>query len=152
MELKISSPCPRSWDSLVGSPRVRYCGQCRLNVYNLAEMSAREIEEIVRKTEGKLCGRLFVRKDETATVRNCPRSARRRLTAVACSVFALLVMGALAWCFTITNVPDRSIYPGWVQSLIEEYLLSRRTGHLEERMGSVCPPPAPSPTAPSGGR
>ena len=39
-----------------------------------------------------------------------------------------------------------------MQSLIEEYLLSRRTGHLEERMGSVCPPPAPSPTAPSGGR
>ena len=61
MELRISSPCPKSWDDLVGDDRIRYCGQCRLNVYNFAEMGREEVERIVRRSEGRICGTLFVR-------------------------------------------------------------------------------------------
>ena len=46
MDLQISSPCPLSWENLVGDNRVRYCGQCKLNVYNLAEMSPEEVEQM----------------------------------------------------------------------------------------------------------
>ena len=66
MELRISSPCPKSWDELVGDDKIRYCGQCRLNVYNLAEMPKEEVEALVRKTEGRLCGRLYMRGDKKA--------------------------------------------------------------------------------------
>jgi hypothetical protein len=60
MNLQISSPCPKSWDDLVGDHRIRYCGECRLNVYNLAEMPRVEVEALVRSTEGRLCGRLYL--------------------------------------------------------------------------------------------
>jgi hypothetical protein len=60
MDLRISSPCPKSWDDLVGDNRIRYCGQCKLNVYNQADMSSEDVAEIVRKTEGRLCGRLYM--------------------------------------------------------------------------------------------
>ncbi len=47
MELIVSSPCPKTWEELVGNDRVRFCGQCHLNVYNLTIMKPAEIEQLV---------------------------------------------------------------------------------------------------------
>src|SRR5262245_30602687 len=36
--LRIASPCSADWDEMTGDDRVRFCGRCRKNVYNLSEM------------------------------------------------------------------------------------------------------------------
>ena len=38
MELRVASPCSADWDRMQGNERVRYCPQCKLNVYNFAAM------------------------------------------------------------------------------------------------------------------
>ncbi len=47
--LEIASPCPASWDSMTGDDRARFCGLCRLNVYDLTAMSPGEAEAFVRR-------------------------------------------------------------------------------------------------------
>jgi hypothetical protein len=81
-EIRVASPCTASWDEMRGDDRTRFCEQCRLNVYNLSEMSRREAEALVRETEGRLCVRFYARRDGTMLTRDCPvgfRAARRWL-------------------------------------------------------------------------
>ena len=82
---------------MVGGDRVRFCGQCELNVYNLTAMTRDEAEALVTRTEGRLCLRFFRRKDGSIITENCPvglralkRRARRIKQAVAASVLAFL--------------------------------------------------------------
>src|SRR4029077_18630101 len=80
--------------------RARFCEQCRLNVYNLSEMSAAEAAALVREKEGRLCVRYYARPDGTMLTRDCPvgfRAARRLLLArmgtIAAAFVALLTTG-----------------------------------------------------------
>jgi hypothetical protein len=38
--IEIASPCTVEWDSMTGDDRSRFCGQCKLNVYNIARDDA----------------------------------------------------------------------------------------------------------------
>ena len=42
--IKIASPCSANWDEMYGNERKRFCGDCKLNVYNLSGMSRDEAE------------------------------------------------------------------------------------------------------------
>src|SRR5258708_30476403 len=70
--ISIAAPCSANWDSMPGSDRVRHCGQCNKNVYNLSEMTRREAEALLREKEGQLCARLYRRADGTILTSNCP--------------------------------------------------------------------------------
>lgn len=118
MEFKVSSPCPVSWDSMSGDHKIRFCGQCRLNVYNLAEMSRDEIAGVVRKTGGRLCGRLYVRSDRRATVRDCPRGSFRKGMRRGAMVAAVLALGAFGWFLKSAGNQDRRVHPVWVQTVL----------------------------------
>jgi len=86
LNLRVASPCSADWKQMVGDDRVRYCSQCRLNVYNFAAMSDREVRELVATHEGRLCGRLYRRADGTMLTRDCPvglSAAVRRVSRVA---------------------------------------------------------------------
>src|SRR6516162_8887116 len=37
--LRVASPCPADWNAMQGDDRVRFCGQCEKNVYNLSAMT-----------------------------------------------------------------------------------------------------------------
>jgi Carboxypeptidase regulatory-like domain len=79
---------------MAGDDRVRYCGQCRLNVYNLSAMSAKEAENLVASREGRLCVRFYQRRDGTVLTKDCPvglRIVMRRLARVAGIAFSALV-------------------------------------------------------------
>lgn len=96
--LSVASPCTVSWDTMKGDDRVRHCGACRLNVFNLSAMSRREAEALVRKKEGRLCVRFYRRADGTVLTKDCPvgiRAIRRRI-ALAWSAAAALFLGAFA--------------------------------------------------------
>ena len=41
-DIQIATPCSASWDDMRGDDRVRHCGDCRMNVYNLSEMTRAE--------------------------------------------------------------------------------------------------------------
>ena len=68
---------------MTGDARARFCADCKLNVYNLSELSTDEARELIREKEGQLCVRFFTRADGTVLTRDCPVgiSRRRRLIA-----------------------------------------------------------------------
>lgn len=70
--LKIASPCKADWESMIGSNRKRYCGDCKLNVYNLSGMTRHEAENVLVQSEGRVCVRYFQRSDGTVLTKDCP--------------------------------------------------------------------------------
>ena len=92
-QLRIASPCSVSWDSMEGDARKRHCGQCKLDVYNISEMTRAEIQDLLRGAKGRTCIQLFRRHDGTVLTRDCPARLRRIRRAVV-AAFALLI-GAL---------------------------------------------------------
>jgi len=99
--LRIAAPCTASWEGMAGDERVRHCSLCSLNVYNFAEMTAAEVRDLLQRTEGRVCARLYRRADGTVLTRDCPtgiRALRRRASrAAAALVTALLTLPGLAF-------------------------------------------------------
>ena len=92
-DVHVAAPCPADWDSMYGNERVRFCGQCQLNVYNLSEMSKAEAEQLIGKAEGRLCVRYYRRRDGSIITQNCPvglRALKRRVTRVATAVASVI--------------------------------------------------------------
>ncbi|HEX7285291.1 MAG TPA: carboxypeptidase-like regulatory domain-containing protein [Candidatus Angelobacter sp.] len=86
VRVRVASPCPADWNQMVGDDRVRHCGQCDLNVYNISAMTAVEAQELVRKHEGRMCLRFYHRRDGSILTQNCPvglKVVMRRLSRVA---------------------------------------------------------------------
>lgn len=82
-EVRIASPCSARWDDMVGDEKVRFCGACRKNVWNLSAMRRDEAEVLMLETEGDPCVRLYRRKDGTVLTSDCPvGEARKRLRLV----------------------------------------------------------------------
>lgn len=91
--LRIATPCPISWEQMKGDNRVRFCGHCQLNVYNISELSRIEAEALIASTEGRICARLYRRTDGTILTKDCPvglRALRMRVSKRAAAVFAAI--------------------------------------------------------------
>ena len=85
-ELRVASPCSAEWEEMRGDERVRFCGKCEKNVYNLSSMTRGDAETLVREKEGRLCVRFYRRADGTVLTRNCPvglSALKRRVSRVA---------------------------------------------------------------------
>lgn len=70
--VRVASPCPADWDKMIGDERVRFCGQCELNVYNLSALTRTQAEDLIGGTERRLCIRYYRRKDGSILTRDCP--------------------------------------------------------------------------------
>ena len=70
--IRVASPCPTDWDSMYGDDRKRFCGDCKLNVYNLSGMTREEAEALIMNAEGRLCVRFYRRADGTILTNDCP--------------------------------------------------------------------------------
>jgi hypothetical protein len=70
-EVKLGTPCQVSWDAMKGDSRVRFCTQCNQNVYDVQNLTALEVKDILAKNEGKVCGLLFFRTDGTVITKDC---------------------------------------------------------------------------------
>jgi hypothetical protein len=96
--VKVASPCPADWDRMIGDERVRFCGQCELNVYNPSAMSRVEAESLIARTEGSLCVRYHRRRDGSIITQDCPvglGALKQRATKIKKAV-ASLVLGFFA--------------------------------------------------------
>lgn len=85
-----------------GNNRVRFCGVCRKNVYNLSEMKAEEALAFVQVEEGidPPCVRFYMRRDGTVITADCPEGRRRivwRRLRIASLVAFLLALVSAIW-------------------------------------------------------
>src|SRR6266850_3721115 len=96
--VRVAAPCKADWDQMIGSDRVRFCGQCSLNVYNLSAMTRSDAESLIARTEGRLCVRFYRRSDGSIITKDCPvglRAIRRRVSNVAKAISSM-VLGLFA--------------------------------------------------------
>lgn len=92
--IKVASPCPADWDAMYGDERKRFCGDCKLNVYNLSGMTRDEAEQLVTNHEGRLCVRFYRRADGTVITQDCPvgwAKLKQRTRAVATAAASLVM-------------------------------------------------------------
>jgi len=127
--IKVAAPCAADWGKMAGDDRVRHCGDCKKNVFNLSDMTRAEAEALIVEKQGKLCVRYFQRADGTILTKDCPvgvaRRRKRRL--VAAGAIAMLAGGGvLVW---------RSLRPNEVVKPPVE--------NVELFMGAIAPPPPP---------
>jgi hypothetical protein len=122
--LRIAVPCQASWEGMAGDERVRHCTLCSLNVYNFAEMTCDEVRELLMRTEGRVCARLYRRADGTVLTRDCPtglRALRRRASRVAAALFtALLSLPSLAFGGTLWKKPRLKTRGSRIELKIEQ--------------------------------
>lgn len=109
-DIKVASPCSQDWEAMIGTERKRYCGECRLNVYNLSGMTRVEAENLIADAEGRLCVRFFKRADGTVLTKDCPvgwKAFKKRLsvgaTAFASLLFSLVGGLGLTAMFSQSN-------------------------------------------------
>jgi hypothetical protein len=79
---------------MIGSERMRFCGQCSLNVYNLSSMTRAEAESLIARNEGRLCVRFYRRRDGSIITNDCPiglRAIRRRMSSVARAISSMVI-------------------------------------------------------------
>ena len=76
---RIASPCAADWNQMQGDDRVRFCPDCKLHVYNFSALTPPEIETLISKREGRLCARLYQRRDGRTLMKNCPVGFRAAL-------------------------------------------------------------------------
>lgn len=118
--LRIATPCSTSWEQMPGDERVRHCAVCSLNVYNLAEMTRDEVRELLARSEGRVCVRLYRRADGTVLTRDCPKGlrelGRRASRAAVAAVAALLSLPAFGF-----TLPWKR-HPGFEVKLTTEQL------------------------------
>lgn len=96
-QIKIASPCPASWEEMLGDDTVRFCQVCSKNVYNLSSMTKAEAQTLIMNNQGKLCGLLYLRKDGSVMTSDCPvgfgeirRRVIKNIAKVAGAAFALI--------------------------------------------------------------
>ena len=142
--IRIASPCPITWEQMVGDDNVRFCNHCRLNVYNLSALSRAEADALLNSTEGRLCARLYRRSDGTVLTKDCPvglQALRRRMARTAAAVFALLgSLSTLAFsqegrkkesCTPLVKITQRDIGSSSAEIII--------TGQVTDSAGAVVP-------------
>lgn len=102
-DLRVASPCPMKWEQMesMNDPgdRIRHCGQCDLNVYNVANLSREETLDLVMSHAARgerLCAQLYRRADGTLITRDCPiglAAIRRKTRELSCRVAAAMLLG-----------------------------------------------------------
>lgn len=141
-DVKVASPCSADWENMIGDERRRFCGQCELNVYNLSEMSRREAEDLINRTEGRLCVRFYRRADGTVLTKDCPvglRAVRRKVKRVATAALSTVLgfFSGIGFQWATREQPESVI--------MGDMVTTEETGRFRAEdmiMGAVAVPPA----------
>jgi hypothetical protein len=125
---------------MFGNDRVRFCGECKLNVYNLSGMTRTEAESLIINTEGRLCVRFYRRRDGSILTQDCPvgwekvkHRARLFTTAAASLLMSLLTGVFFVQLFSRTSEPP-SVVMGEIPAE------RNREPELYLIQGNVAPP------------
>ncbi|UQA60969.1 hypothetical protein [Polyangium aurulentum] len=100
--VSIASPCNADWSKMAGDERVRFCGSCEKNVYNISSMTAEEADRLIAEKEGELCVRYYQRADGTILTADCAvgvrkKRVRRTVAGVAVGAGLMTAGGGMWW-------------------------------------------------------
>lgn len=143
MKIEVASPCAERWDRMKGDNRSRFCGRCRLNVYNLSAMSRPEVDYLMIRTGGRLCVRFYRRQDGTVLLQDCPVGRARKLIRRALIVAGALLVGVIALVAAGSD-GSRPTYPEWLQAMLDWF----NPPKPPVLMGMPCVLPPPPPVGP----
>jgi hypothetical protein len=117
MRLKVASPCKESWEKMAGDERVRFCRACHKKVFNLTNLTEREVGELLGSRRELPCVRFFQRADGTVMTADCPVGRRRRwqnrMAGAAAAI--LFIVGTVR--FAGSN-PSPAVYPAWFEKIL----------------------------------
>lgn len=140
--IRVATPCRADWSQMTGDDRVRACGECNKNVYNLSELTREEAEALIVAHDGKLCVRYYQRTDGTILLADCQVgiAAKRKRRIVAAGAAALLAGGG-GLAYKLLHRTDPTVTMGAVggpepTAPIVEHVSTHETA-----------PPQPRPTA-----
>lgn len=109
--IKVASPCPANWNEMRGDERRRYCTECKLNVYNLSDMTRREAENFIINAEGRVCVKFYRRADGTVLTKDCPvgwQVVKKRISRTA-RAFVSMCAGIFSGVFAFNQFqPNRN--------------------------------------------
>jgi hypothetical protein len=94
--IRVASSCRARWDDMAGDARVRACGDCKQNVYNLTALTRAEAEALILAKAGQLCVRYYQRADGTIVLNDCVVGDRRRSRGLIAAGLAAGVTAGLA--------------------------------------------------------
>jgi hypothetical protein len=77
-QVSVASPCKERWDDMTGDERVRFCGRCEQNVYDLSALTTALAEALLRENGEARCVRFFRRSDGTILTSGCPVGGERK--------------------------------------------------------------------------
>jgi hypothetical protein len=147
---KIASPCDASWEEMTGDDEKRFCGKCEKHVYNLPLLTPDQLVDLIERTEGKFCGRLYARRDGTVLTDDCPiglsalaRARRKRAFAAGGAIAALCLTAgaavfAASWCGAEVATPR--LVPGEIVPIEQPIVEPDDRPYL---MGKIAMPPQP---------
>lgn len=105
--LQVASPCSSSWEAMHGDGRRRHCLECDKAVYDLAQLTPREIAGVIEASQGELC--VLLTRDEWGRlvtlqppVTADPLASRRASPFVTAVVTAALGLSGTAWAAQAT--------------------------------------------------
>lgn len=108
-KLRVASPCSVSWETMTGDERVRQCHSCKLDIYNITEMTKAEVKNLIENREERLCVRLYKRADGTVLTKDCPvgfRAYQKRI-----SRFAGATLAAILGLFSVSFGQNKDTNP-----------------------------------------
>jgi hypothetical protein len=141
--LRVASPCPVGWETMSGDQRVRHCGSCELNVYNISAMTSAEAERLIVNRGGRLCIRLYKRADGTVLTQDCPvglRAYRKRVAKFAGAALTA-VLGLFSVSFGQQKADGKVIDASKVKiaKTVTSNQESSLTGSVVDQQGAVIP-------------
>jgi hypothetical protein len=145
--IRVAAPCTADWTKMPGDERVRACGDCNKNVYNLSGMTREEAEALLVEKEGRLCVRYYRRTDGTILFGDCTIgvSRRRRRKLVAGAAALLAATGIVAYGASRAVADEEEM-----EEMVEETvgvmggLSAEPPRGAEMEMGKVADMPAPT--------
>jgi hypothetical protein len=132
--LPLDKPCDSSWESMVGSDKVRRCGACDRDVYSLSDMSELEAElRLLNAGDAVPCIRYARDRDGLVAHRPAP-PAPPRFSVAGASARALVIASALVARDAVAQGKDKANEPAQCVML-----------------NALAPMPSASPSAPAKG-
>lgn len=139
MRLRLVRGCDMRWENMVGDARVRHCGACDREVYDLTAMSADEVEAFVEARQHDLpCVQLHARPDGRYQDGPCAPAQRRNLKRAALAAAGLGLSGLLSVLATESSADVPIAHRPRADDIA--------THPFVEPIPEPCPWPAPEPT------
>jgi hypothetical protein len=109
IDLSIPEPCHQPWRAMSGDAAQRHCPSCNKTVHNLASLNQRQIEDLIRASDGPVCARVTRRRDGSVVM---AESSPQPLGLS--STFVLASALAAAPVFAQEFAPPRAVVTGTV--------------------------------------